>query len=40
MGFRFEKKDLVLNNERVNTKKTKNFRLIQDILYFATAEPS
>ncbi len=31
---------LVLNDQRINTLKTKNFRIIQDILYFATAEPS
>ena len=31
---------LVLNDERINTMKTKNFRIVQDILYFATAEPS
>ena len=31
---------LVLNDERINTMNTKNFRIVQDILYFATAEPS
>jgi len=30
---------LVLGEDRINTKNTKNFRQISDIVYFATAEP-
>ncbi len=30
---------LVLGGERINTRKTKNFRLVGDIVYFVTAEP-